>query len=153
MDGKNVFIAVLVCAGIVFTAKAYASDVMSQEARVYFEEGVKAQKQNNLDEAIKGYTKTRIMDQGNPQYEKAIINNMGVMYMRSGDVERAEKAFTDALAIDSNYRIAQLNLGLIKDRRMSELDSLKYWLKVNNINVTSLKPKDFMLEDLSKEKK
>ena len=150
---KSIFLSIVVLASAFIFIRVYAGDIVAGEAKVYFLEGVQAQKNDNLEKAVADYTKARLVSKEDIEYQKYIINNMGAMYLRQGDVARAEAAFVEALTIDPDYEPAKLNLGIINEMRMSELDSLKYWIKVLDIDLDEIKPKGPILEDLSSQKK
>lgn len=133
-----------------FCNLSYAAELVSKEAVNYYNEGVKAQKAGNFAMAEINYQKTLLLDPYNTSWQKFIINNRGVMYARQGDLEKSEAAFDEALRIDPNYKPAQLNLGFIYETRRTKLESLEYWLKVLNINLTEVKPKGFVIEEQQK---
>jgi tetratricopeptide (TPR) repeat protein len=126
---------------------SFAGELTSKEAVNYFNDGVKAQKECKLQEAEMNYQKTILLDPSNRDLQKFIVNNRGVMYVQQGDLEKAEAAFNEVLKMDPNYRPAQLNLGFIYDKTRSRLESIEYWLKILNINLDELKPKDYILEE------
>jgi len=144
---------VLLVSAFIFIHAYAAENVLSAEAKDYFMEGLQAQRNDNLQQAVSAYSKARLASKEDIDYQKYIINNMGAMYLRQGDVAQAEAAFIEALTLDPNYEPAKLNLGLINEMRMSELDSLKYWIKVLNIDLDEMKPKGPILEDLSSQRK
>lgn len=124
---------------------SYAGELVSQEAVNYYNEGVKAQKADNFSAADIAYQKALLLDPYNPKWNKFIINNRGIMYAQSGDLEKAEASFNEVLKIDPNYQPAQFNLGLIYEKRRSRLESLEYWAKVFELD--KLKPQDFIIEE------
>lgn len=127
---------------------SYAGELISKEAVNYFNEGVKAQKAANFSAAEISYNKTFLVDPYNLDWKKRILNNEGVMYLETGDMEKAEEFFNRALEIDPDYRFPKLNLGLIYEKHRTELESIKYWLKVLNIDLESIKPKNAIIDDL-----
>lgn len=132
---------------------ANAQDLIIKEAKIYFNEGVEAQKEGNFNEAIKAYAKVLILDKDNLDYRKFIVNNRGLIYLSLDDIDNAEDCFNQALKFDPNYMPAKLNLGLIYDRTKDELTSIKYWFKAFDINLEELKPKAFVLEEGPEPKK
>jgi Tfp pilus assembly protein PilF len=82
-----------------------------------------------------------------------IVNNRGVMFLTKGDMSGAEECFNNALSIDPNFKPAKLNLGFIYEKRRSELESIKYWLKTLNIDLESVKPKGYILSEIEPEVK
>jgi len=127
---------------------ACAGELVAQEAITYYKEGVKAQKGSNFEAADVSYKKCLLVDPSNRNWKKYIFNNYGIMYAKQGDMESAEKAFNEALKIDPDYLPAKLNLGFVYDKRRTELEAIKYWLKALNIDLNQVRPKDFVIEDL-----
>lgn len=132
---------------------SYAGELVAKEAVNYYNEAVKAQKAANFAVADINYQKTLLLDPNNSKWKKFITNNYGVMYAQQGNLEKAEASFNEVLKIDPNYQPAKLNLGYIYEKRRSRLESLEYWLKVLNIDLDQLKPKDFILEENPQETK
>ncbi len=122
---------------------ACAGELVAKEAVTYYNEGVKAQKGGNFSVADTYYQKTLILDPNNPNWQKFILNNRGIMYANHGDLKNAEIAFNQALKIDPNFATATLNLGLVYEMRRTRLESLEYWAKVFKLD--ELKPKDFII--------
>ncbi len=146
MTVKNILLVVVFV--LVTCSLVFAGDLIAPKAEDYFHEGVKAQKEGQWAAAVAFYSKSKLVDPMNADYEKYIINNAGVRYIKEGDIEKAEAAFRDALRLDPSYRPAQLNLGLILDMCYPKLAALEYWLKVYDINLDQIKPKSFVLEEL-----
>jgi len=126
---------------------AFAGEIISKEASEYYNEAVKLQKASNFEAADVLYAKILILDPYNSKWQKFILNNRGMMLASNGSIDEAEVLFNKALQIDNNYLPARLNLGFIYEQRRSELESIKYWLKVLNIDLDSVKPKGYVLED------
>jgi len=124
---------------------SFAGGKASGECAAYFNEGVKAQKGGHMDTAETSYKKTLLVEPAEIDYRKYIANNRGIMYAKQGDLDKAEKAFKEALSIDPQYKAAELNLGLIYEKRRSRCESLEYWSKIFDLD--SLKPKNFVIEE------
>ncbi|TRZ94351.1 hypothetical protein D4R78_06540 [bacterium] len=125
---------------------SYAGELLSREAINYYNEGVREQEKGNLYAADYAYHKAILLNLDVVNL-KSLLNNYGVMYLQLEDLKNAENFFNQALGIDSNYRIAQLNLGLIYDKKDNRLKALEYWLKILNIDLNKLKPKNFIIFD------
>ncbi len=125
----------------------FAQELSSKEAMNYFAEGVKAQEEGDAFKAHTAYQKALLLDPGNKALKKFILNNYGVMYFKSGQAFRAETTFREVLEIDKDYYPARVNLGFIVDLKKDELTSIKYWMDVLKIDLNSLKPKDFIVEE------
>jgi len=65
-----------------------------------------------------------------PLCTKIILNNTGIKYARQGQWGSAEEAFKKALTLDSNYKPAKLNLGLVYDKLKTKKEAFDYWLVV-----------------------
>ena len=143
---KNIFSLFFI---LLFAGNVFAGELVSKEAINYYNEGVKLQKASNFSMADSLYQKTLLIDPYTIKWQKFILNNRGVMKAQQGSIEEAEILFNRALEIDRNYLPARLNLGFIYEQRRSELESIKYWLKVLNINLEDVKPKGFILGETS----
>jgi len=143
---KKMFLLVLL---ILFCCNfSYAGKLTSKEAVNYYNEGVKLQKDSNFAAADLNYQKALLLDPNNTNWQKLILNNRGLMFAKIGDLENAEVSFKAALRIDPNYKPAQLNLGLVIERRFSRCEALEYWAKL--FNWESSKPKEFIMAEPQK---
>ena len=133
---------------LLFANNVFGGELISKEADDYYNEGLKLQKASNFMMADSFYGKTLLVDPYNNKWQKFILNNRGVMKAQQGEVEEAEVLFNKSLKIDPDYLPAKLNLGFIYEKRRSELESMRYWLKVLNINLDDVKPKGFVLGEL-----
>ena len=140
------FVMIVCC----FSA-AYAGDLIAPEAVNYFNAGVKAQKGKNFVEAEGNYNKVFIVDPNSIKWQVLIANNRGVMLAEAGDLESAEAQFYYALKLRPDFKPAKLNIGFINEKRRTELESIKYWLKVLNIDLEKAKPKGFVLGELGED--
>jgi tetratricopeptide (TPR) repeat protein len=123
---------------------SYAGELASKEAINYFNEGVRAQEKGNFNAAKFAYQKTMLVSPGNSEFQKYIMNNVGIMFFRQGEYVEAAEAFRAALNIDPDYHAAKMNLGLAYDRLGYRLRALEYWVKV--FEVEKMKPKSCILE-------
>ena len=130
---------------LLFVGNSFAGELISKEAVNYYNEGLKLQKASNFAMADSLYQKTLLVDPYNTKWQKSILNNRGAMKAAQGSIEEAEILFRRSLQVDPNYLPAKFNLGFIYEQRRSELESIKYWLKVLNIDLESIKPKGFVL--------
>jgi tetratricopeptide (TPR) repeat protein len=131
-----------------FAGNSFAGEVISKEAVNYYQEGLKLQKASNFAMADSFYQKTLLVDPYNSKWQKFILNNRGAMKAQQGSMDEAEILFKRSLQVDPAYLPAQLNLGFIYEQRRSELESIKYWLSVLNINLDDVKPKGFVLGEV-----
>ncbi len=145
MATKKVFIIlslVLFCSGLSYAAKK--TPLMSEFAQEHYLKGVAAQEGNDFVEAEEWYQKALILEPNNLILQKYVLNNRAAMYAKQGNLEKAENSFKELLKIDPNYKLAELNLGLIYDQRRTRLEALEYWAKM--FKLEDRKPKDFILE-------
>ncbi|MDD2752033.1 MAG: tetratricopeptide repeat protein [Candidatus Omnitrophica bacterium] len=133
----------LFCFSLAFAAEK--KPLYSEFAQEHFAKGVAAQEGGNFVEAEDCYQKALLMDTSNANLRKFVMHNRAVMYAREGDFQKAETAFNALLRIDPNYKIAELNLGIIYDQRKSRLEALEYWAKM--FKWEDQKPKNFILEE------
>ncbi len=124
---------------------SYAGELVAKEGVNYFNAAVEAQKESRYSDAEKNYQKTVLADPANRRWPLLIANNRGVMSMERGDLRTAEKYFLEALQIDPDFMPARINYGFIIDKRGNELESIKYWMKLLNIDLQKLKPKNLIL--------
>ncbi|MDD4955350.1 MAG: tetratricopeptide repeat protein [Candidatus Omnitrophica bacterium] len=128
---------------VCFGGALYADGIASrEEAYKYFNEGVKAQKKGDFEQANKQYAMVMMLTS---KYNKYILHNRGVMYAVRGDYASAAAAFKDVLELDPNYMPAKLNLGRIYDMQADRCTSLEYW--ANLLNMERAKPKSFIMEE------
>jgi len=137
---------------LLFLGNAFAGEVMSKEADAYYKEAVRLQQTANFTAADTLYQKILYMDSTNPKWQVFILNNRGAILAQEGDILNAEIFFKKALEINPNFLPAQLNLGFIYEKQRTELESIKYWLKVLNIDLDKVKPQGFILGEDPKPK-
>ena len=107
MNNRTLIIFFLISS---FCYLAYGSELLSEEAIGYYNDGVKAQKSGDFYNADINYQKSILLD---VDCKKFVFNNYGVMYAEKEDMQRAETAFKEALAIDPDYNAVILNLSLL----------------------------------------
>ncbi len=141
---KIVVLAAVFIATIAGVSFGSGTGSASGEYLSYFNEGLKAQQRGDLNTAETSYRKTLLLQPQDNDCRKYIFNNMGIIYANRGDVDRAEEAFNTALTIDPDYLVAQKNLGLIYDARMTKQEALEYWAKVFKLD--EMRPKVFIVD-------
>ncbi len=97
--------------------RAAALDSVHRDAR--FERSLPKTGQEQFEALLKQY----------PGKEKEIHNNLGLMYLKRGEFDAAEKEFRSAIAIDSRYEKAYYNLGLVFERRKDTAQARAYYEK------------------------
>lgn len=107
--------------------KAEPKDVKSfrLQARVYRNEGLRAQSLGDLDSALVFYQKAVELD---PEYQ-VVYNDLGIIYEAKGEPERAEASYLKALAIDPYYLSAYSNLALFYESKRDLVNAAEYWKK------------------------
>jgi len=151
MRGSGWKLALLLCVAVVLTLSLYSDELSSGMVADYFAEGLKAQKQGNYFAALTAYKKAMLVEPENEEYAKYILNNIGLLLMYQGDIQGAGYYFQEALRIDPAYRPAQLNLGLVLDRKGDKLIALQYWIDILELEIEQMKPKAFILQELPEE--
>src|SRR5262249_20354161 len=56
--------------------------------------------------------------------------NLGVLRTEMGDLDRAEAAYAEALAINPRLYQARINAGLVAERKRQDVDAVRHWLSV-----------------------
>lgn len=79
-----------------------------------------------------------------------VLTDMGAMYWRNDDIGLAEKAFRDAIAVDSVFGAAYLNLGfLLRDAKGNLTEARAIWnqfLEANPQHELAGKARDLLRE-------
>ena len=130
---------------LLLLGNAFAEGLMSKEAAAYYDEAVKLQQVGNFIAANTLYQKILYIDPANQKWQVYILNNRGAILAQQNDLANAELFFKKAIEIDPNYLPAKLNLGFVYEKQRTELESIKYWLKVLNIDLEKIKPQVFVL--------
>jgi tetratricopeptide (TPR) repeat protein len=123
---KKIISAFLLVILVAFGRPALAQNLLSGEAKAYFNQAVKAQNSGEFDNAYTLYQKALVL---NPAYQEAVINNLGVIFVFRGDWDKAKAGFSEVLKINPDYKPALFNLGLLHYMRGDEKDALRYWTK------------------------
>ncbi len=131
MSGKKICGLVL---AMFFTAVAcYAGEMVKGDAAKYYNEGVKAQKSGDMENAKTAYQKAMILSEGTRKdITKSIYNNYGLMYVNQENLELAGKFFGEALKIDPDYKEANFNMGILSAKIGEAEKALMYWSKALN---------------------
>jgi len=128
-----------------FYGTSFAGELAAKEAVNYFNAGLEAQKAKRYSDAEINYRKTVLVNPANKKWPLMIANNRGVISIELGDLDSAAEYFLAALEIDPNFKPAQINYGFVLDKTASELDSMKYWMNLLNIDLQKLKPAGLVL--------
>lgn len=83
------------------------------------------------------------------KYERdnyTLLNNLGTCYLNLEDYDRAEKYFTDAVRIKSDYPPSLANIGLIKEKRNQLPESIYYFEQADKFNPSNPKYKLKLIE-------
>ena len=134
----SVFIIIISLAAILIGRKYFKSDdgsTWESKSEEYYFQGLKAEKEGDLDEAITLIEKA--LEFG-PDYAQA-RNHLGQLYDRKGREEDALKQFQIAVNINLNYAEAYDNLALICTKLDEKLKAMEYnQLAKDNYSIKSL---------------
>lgn len=144
---RLISILVLICV-IALCQSAPAQNLLSGEARTYYNKAVKAQNAGDFDTAYTLYQKVLLI---NPGYREMVFNNLGVMFVWRSDWDKAKASFSEVLSANPDYKPALFNLGLLHYMRGDEKEALKYWIKY--FEVGELGFRSFIVEQEIKEEK
>ena len=86
-----------------------AIQLKQDDAMVYFNRGITYQKMNEVDLAIKDFTKVIQLN----QVDADAYNRRGMAYGKKGEVERSIQDFNVAIALKPNFADPYINLGLM----------------------------------------
>ncbi len=106
-------------AGVVFPSQ------VKEQAKLYREEGYRAQIKGDLKTALSFYLKASQID---PLY-KEVYNDLGVVYETLGDLDKAEEMYLRAIEIDPNYPAPYTNLGFLYEKKNQPKRAIFYWRK------------------------
>ena len=120
----------LVCLLLFFPIFASQADdlnnaMVTNEARVYREEGYRLQSMGDLQGALAYYQKASQMD---PHYAEA-RNDIGVIYEALGEDDSALLAYKEVLQIDPSYLAAYTNLAFLYEKKGDITNATSYWKK------------------------
>jgi tetratricopeptide (TPR) repeat protein len=121
----SVFIIIISLLAILIGRKYFKRDdgsTWESKSEEYYFQGLKAEKDGNLDEAITLIEKALTFG---PDYAQA-RNHLGQLYDRKGREEDALKQFQIAVNINLNYAEAYDNLALICAKLDEELKAMEY---------------------------
>ena len=104
------------------TSEEPAHDLMKRIATGYAAKGSMLQEMEEIDAAIAYYQKA-IQIERSPQ----VANNLGILYERKGLLDKAEKAYRSALALDAKHLAAHTNLALLYEKMGRFEEAAKHW--------------------------
>ncbi len=87
-------------------------------------------RENNLSEAIRNTENTALLAPG----DIGVAFQLGVLYYRAGDLDKAKTAFDRAVLLNDNYSNARYFLGLIWDRKGDRDAALSQFVKILALN-------------------
>ena len=115
-------ILALLFVSIIFHNEAFA---YNKEFEKYREEGLRAQQEGLLQEALNDYNRAIEVDSTDPR----IYNDMGVVYERMGNLYEAKRNYLKALEINEHFLPACSNLAYLYKKQGDFLTSIKYFRK------------------------
>ncbi len=145
---KKIISAFLLIILVAFYHPAPAQNLLSGEARTYYNKAVRAQKAGDFQTAYTLYQKALLLY---PVYQEAIVNNLGVMFVFNNDWDKAKASFYEVLKANPGYKPALFNLGLLHYMRGDEKEALRYWIKY--LEVGELGFRSFIVEQEKEEEK
>ncbi len=108
-------------------------DARSKEAYVYYRDGLSAQNDGDYAEALDNYEEAlRLEENANDRGE--ILKNMAIIFMSTGEEEKALEYYSQSLAENPNSPSCLKNMGLIYEKwgriaaESGDQDSADRWL-------------------------
>jgi Flp pilus assembly protein TadD len=130
------------------SVSASAQNLLGDEAKKYYAEGIAAQKKGDVSAATTAYQKALLLFKpGDLDYQKSAYNNMAVISAQNGDLENAKAMFEEILNLDPDYKEANFNLGILFSEMGDYRRALEYFRKGIPDS------EDFIIEDLSQKEK
>lgn len=111
-------------------AQPSVSMELQKQARIYRSQGLKLQKQGNIDGAISYYQKAILLD---TNYVLA-YNDLGIVFEAKGRFERAKEMYLKAIAIDPSYPNSYSNLALLYESQGDFTNAALCWIKRKNLS-------------------
>lgn len=99
--------------------------ILKLTAKDYYQRGLGAKADSNIDEAIINFNKTIELDN---KYAAA-YNSLGIIYEQEGKPEKAREMYLKAILADAHYCPAYSNLALFNEDRKDFISALEYWRK------------------------
>jgi len=98
---------------------------LNENARDYYQKGLRAQSDADVDEAKRDFLKATQMD----DKLAPAFNSLGIIYEQQGEFNKAEEMYLKASAADTNYASAYSNLALLNENKKDYAKALEYWRK------------------------
>lgn len=98
---------------------------LERQARIYREQGLALQKEDNIDEALAYYQKAVIMD---PGYAEA-YNDIGIILEAKGEIEQAKYMYLKATEVAPDYPSSYTNLALLYEEQKDYAQAIVCWVK------------------------
>ncbi|MFH1397706.1 MAG: tetratricopeptide repeat protein [Candidatus Omnitrophota bacterium] len=110
---------------ILFAGEVKELSKFQEQARIYRQQGVKLQNNDDYDGAMSFYQKAVELD---PEYAPT-YNDLGVMYEAKGLIDQAEELYLRALKLDPEYLSAYSNLAFLYEGKRDLNRAGFYWKK------------------------
>lgn len=98
---------------------------LQDQARAYRLEGLRYQKENNLEQASACYQKAISL---NPNFVEA-YNDLGILYEANGRLEKAKDMYLRAIEVAPNYPSSYANMALLYEGQGDYINAVLYWIK------------------------
>ena len=100
---------------------------------------------DNNEKAIGAYQNSLALKPDNA----SVLNDMGVMYRRSGMPAEAIKAFSKAIAVDPRHEVSRFNKGIVMMHDLKDREgALKAWEGLLEINPLAMAPNGQSVDQL-----
>jgi cytochrome c-type biogenesis protein CcmH/NrfG len=110
----------------------------AQIGNLYFDSGI-------FGNAIDAYETSLKYKPDNPD----VLTDLGVMYRRSGNPEKAVEKFDAAMAVDPKHQVSRFNKGIVLIHNLKDLDGgIAAWEALLEINPLAMAPNGQSVDEL-----
>ena len=130
MSKKSLLLCVVL--GLV-PATVLAGEMMALEGVKSFNQAVQEQKAGKYAQASSDYQQALLImgeSKKTELFRKYVLQNLGVIAVKQGDMTGAEAMFRQALEIDPNYKDALYNLGVLYNHQGDAVKAMQVWTQM-----------------------
>ncbi|MBN1913652.1 MAG: tetratricopeptide repeat protein [Candidatus Omnitrophica bacterium] len=116
---------ILICGFVFYIFPFCAQAQVNREAQDYRQQGLEAQEEGNIEEALACYQKAIIIDSNFPE----AYNDIGIILEAKGQLEQAKYMYLKAVEIAPDYPYSYTNLALLFEAQKDYVQAIPNWVK------------------------